>query len=180
MPREEYTAMRWFVMRDLKRANALLPAYKMLQNEGFEIFTPMKWRLTLRRGRKVREEVPYMQDLLFVHAAREALDPVVRKTPTLQYRYVRGSYCEPMVVPDADMVRFIGAVQAADEPCYYLPEEITPQMCGRRIRVIGGPLDGYEGNLLLARGSRTRRLLLELPNFLTVGVEVNPDYIQFV
>ena len=32
----------WYVMRDLKRANAKLPAYKQLLNEHFEVFTPMK------------------------------------------------------------------------------------------------------------------------------------------
>jgi hypothetical protein len=29
----------WYVMRDLKRANAKLPAYKQLLNEHFEVFT---------------------------------------------------------------------------------------------------------------------------------------------
>ena len=29
----------WFVMRDLKRANANLPAYKMLEDLGFKVTT---------------------------------------------------------------------------------------------------------------------------------------------
>lgn len=37
--------MHWYVMRDLKRPNAKLPAYKQLSDEHLEVFTPMQWRL---------------------------------------------------------------------------------------------------------------------------------------
>ena len=57
----------WFVMRDLKRTNAKLPAYKLLEDEHFEVFTPMKERLSIRGGKRVREKVPFIQDLFFVH-----------------------------------------------------------------------------------------------------------------
>ena len=46
---------------------------------------------------------------------------------------------------------------------YYLPEEITPEMHNRPIRIVGGPLDGYEGTLLTTRGSKVKRLLVEIP-----------------
>ena len=35
----------WYVMRDLKRRNAKNPAYSMLEDAGFEVFTPMKWEV---------------------------------------------------------------------------------------------------------------------------------------
>lgn len=60
-----------------------------------------------------------------------------------------------------------------------MPEEITPQMCGHKIRIIGGALNGYEGCLLKIRGSKIKRLLVELKGYLAVGVEVLPEYIQF-
>ena len=47
-------AKQWFVMRDLKRSNAKLPAYKQLAALGMEIFTPMCWRLSVRQGRERR------------------------------------------------------------------------------------------------------------------------------
>ena len=170
----------WFVMRDLKRSNALVPAYKMLQELGFEVFTPMKWQLRVRYGRRERRQVPVMQDLLFIHDTRRNIDPVVLRTPTLQYRFVRNGFCEPMVVRDEDMERFIDAVNNAESVRYYRPDEITPAMLGREIRIVGGALDGCEGRLLTMRGSRVKRLLVELPGLLTVGVEVNPDYIQLI
>ena len=46
------------------------------------------------------------------------------------------------------------------------------------VRIVGGPLDGYEGRLLSVRGSRVKRLLVDIPNLLVAGVEVQPEYIQ--
>jgi len=172
----------WFVMRDLKRPNAKLPAYKLLSDANFEVFTPKKRQLKQnKQGKRVIEEVPFIQDLLFVRATRRDLDPIVHKTSTLQYRYARGgNFNNPMVVPDREMSRFINAVLTSNSPQYYHPNEITPIMHGRKIRIVGGPLDNYEGTLLTTRGSKIKRLLVELPNFLFVGVEVNPDFIQFI
>ena len=46
--------MHWYVMRDLKRPNAKLPAYKQLSDEHLEVFTPMQWRLKLKNGKRIR------------------------------------------------------------------------------------------------------------------------------
>lgn len=179
-PQDE-TQYRWFAMRDLTRSNAKLPAYKMLGKEGLEVFTPMKSVIKTRNQKRVREEVPFLQDLLFVHATREQLDPIVDKVNTLQYRYQRGAkYCDPMVVANAEMERFIHAVNNSQKPRYYSPDEITPAMIGRKVMIVGGPLSGYEGNLLSLRGARVKRLMVSIPNFITVGVEVQPEFIQLL
>lgn len=178
---EREKRISWFVMRDLKRVNAKLPAYKQFADAHFEVFTPMKERLSVRGGKRVREVVPFIQDLLFVHGAREAIDPLVEKYPTIQYRFQKGGgYKNPMTVADTDMERFIHAVNASENPKYYLPSELTPAMCGRNVRIVGGSLDGYEGKLLTVRGSKTKRLLVELPEFFSVGVEVSPEYIKLL
>lgn len=172
--------LQWFVMRDLKRRNAKLPAYKLLDGLVIKVFTPMVWRLVTRHGKRIKEEVPFMQDLLFVHDKRQVVDPIVEKYDTVQYRYVRGGYKIPMTVREADMQRFIDAVNSTDNPQYYKPEEITPDMIGRKVRIVGGLLDGYEGNLQKMQGARTRRLFVELPNLLAAAVEVQPEYIQLM
>ena len=170
---------RWYVMRDLKRSNAALPAYKQLAALNIELFTPMKQRLTVVGGKKIRKEVPFLQDLLFVYAMREELDAIVQSIPTLQYRFIKGGrYCEAMTVRNREMERFIHAIRNTDNPRYYSPEEITPAMQGRRVRIVGGPLDNYEGCLLTVRGSRSKRLLLEIPNLISTGIEITDcDYV---
>ena len=67
----------------------------------------------------------------------------------------------------------------ADNIRYYLPEEIKADMYGKEISVVGGPLDGYSGKLLSSRGSKKRRIIVEIPGFITAAVEVYPEYIQF-
>lgn len=179
--RKDNKQVHWYVMRDLKRRNAKTPAFKQFRDEHIEVFTPMKWSLKISNEKQIREKIPFIQDLLFVHASREIIDPIVERTPTIQYRYCKGAgYCNPMTVNDTDMERFIRAVEASDNPKYYLPEEITPEMCKREIRIIGGALDGCEGRLLTIRGSKVKRLLVKLPNFFSVGVEVNPEFIQLI
>ena len=170
----------WFVMRDLKRSNARLQAYQLFEERDIEVFTPKKWKLSVVRGERIRREVPYIPDLLFVRDTRANIDPIVESVPTIQYRWVRNKWREPMTVADAEMERFIRAVRSSESPRYYLPEEITPEMLSRRIRIVGGLLDGSEGTLLTTRGSRVKRLLVELPGLLAVGVEVEPDYIQLI
>lgn len=170
--------VRWYAMRDLSRRHAKTSAYSLLAARGFEVFTPMTRRIVVEKGQRRRKEEPFMQDLLFVHATRELLDPQVEKIDNLQYRYVHGGYCEPMVVPEADMERFIHAVRHSRLPRFFRPGEITPEMCGQHVRIVGSALDGYEGRLMTISGSKYRRLMVALPNYLTAAVEVMPEYIE--
>ena len=148
-------------MRDLKRSNALLPAYKQLSQAGMEVFTPMVSRVFSRNGKRIRKEVPFMQDLLFVNDVRQNLDLIVAKTPTLQYRFKKGGkYCEPIVIPQDAMTRFIGATQASANPKYYAMDEIS--------------------ELQTIRGSKTKHLIIILPSLLAVSVEINDEYIELL
>ena len=178
----EESPKRWYVMRDLKRPNAKLPAYKFLESLGMVVFTPMHWRLVNRDGKRTSQHVPFIADLLFVYESRECLDTIVAKTPTLQYRFQKGKpYCEPMMVPDDEMNRFMHAVGSVGNPQYYQLSEITPAMWNRNIRIVGGHLDGYEGKLLKVSGSRSKQhILVELPMWLVAAIEVSPEYIQLL
>lgn len=170
----------WFVLRDLTCPNAKHPAYRLLEEKGIEVFTPMRWQLVERKGKRIREEVPLLHDLLFAHTTRTCMDSIVEEISTLQYRYLRGGYRKPMTVGHAEMNRFIRAVHSDDSPRYFLVEELTPAMYGRMIRIEGGPLDGYEGRLLSIRGSRVKRLIVEIPGLLVAAVEVDPVYIRLL
>lgn len=171
---------QWFVMRDLTRPNAKHPAYLMLREKGIRYFTPMIWKIQVCKGKRQRREVPYMQDLLFVYDTRSVIDPLVEEVPTFQYRFLRHTYRVPMTVREKDMEQFIRAVELSASPQYYLPEEVTPDMRNRKIRMIGGQLDGYEGSLITVRGSKVKRLLVELPSLLAATVEVEPEFIQLL
>ena len=173
-------SLQWFAMRDLKRRHAKLPAYKLFENLKVQYFTPMVHRLVVVKGKRIDQEVPFMQDLLFVKDTREHLDLIVESTPKLQYRYKIGVQHTPIIVPTAEMERFIYAVESSENPKFYSLNEVTPEMKNREIRIIGGKLDGYTGTLVTTRGSKVKRLLVELPSLLAASVEVEAEYIQLI
>lgn len=172
---------QWFVLRDLKRRNSNSLAIHDLGKAGLKVFTPMTQIIMTIGGRKQRRDVPVIQDLLFVHESKETIDPFVEKYRTLQYRYLFGkTKDEPMTVRDDEMEKFIYAVRHTESPIYYEPGELTAAMYGKKVRIMGGMLDKYEGRLLSVKGMRKRRLIVELPGFITAAVEVEPDFIQVV
>ena len=173
--------LHWFCLRDLKRPNAKVKAYQQLAEDGFRVFTPLRETISVVRGRKTRSLRPFISDLLFVQSTREALDPVIQKTPTLQYRFVKGGqYLEALTVPDSQMEDFIRAAAWGDNTEYLKPGEISKAMIGRPVRIIGGPLDSVEGKVLAIRGKKNRRVLIEIQGLLSLTFEVTPDLIKLI
>lgn len=172
---------QWFVLRDFKKWNAKSPGYKELPRLGIQCFTPMHWIVTTRRDVRKREYVPVIQNLLFAFDSRAILDPVIERESTLQYQFRRGAGSGvPMTVDEQEMERFISAVGNDPAPVYYSPDELTEDMIGKEVVVTGGPLDGYRGRLLKLRGTKKRRVIIEIRGFIAAAVEVNPAFIQLV
>lgn len=178
---EEHPTKRWYVLRDLKRRNARRIALHDLADAGLEVFTPMMQVIESAASGRRRVDVPVIQDLLFAHEDKQILDAHIKRIPGLQYRYMRGQTIDnPMTVRDGDMERFIIAATATGTPEYFRPGEITSEMLGRDIRIVGGPLDGVEGRLLTVRGSRRRRIVVEIRGLISVAAEVSPEFIQML
>ena len=176
---------RWYVLRDLARPNAKNPAYKQLQAMPEMkdcVFVPLKQQVFTEFGKRVVRFVPFMPDLVFVHKTREELDPIVRKMELLQYRYVRGGkQYEAMSVRAKEFEKFREAVEQTDNVEYYSYEEVSPQIYGKQIRIIGGRLDGFEGRLMSKRGSKYKRLLIDLQECnLSAAIQVESEFIQLL
>lgn len=170
---------KWYVMRDLKRPNAKHFCYAKLKEENFRVFLPKEKRVVVKNGkRKVVEEYLFY-NLFFVYSDRKALDAQVAKYNTLHYIYKRGVFNVVLTVPIPEMERFIEAVEGYEDPKYYLCGEILPNMLGKVVHVTGGPLAGFEGRLIKATGrGAKKRLIVELPGILAVGVVVRPEHIE--
>lgn len=169
-------------MRDLKRPNAMMPAWRQLTEEGFEVFTPFETKIVVKNGKRVKETVPVIRDLLFVRSSRNLLDPTVQRTDTLQYQYKKGgAYCEALTVPAQEMEQFMRFADSGEKVKYYRPDEITPGMLGAHVRILAdGPLYGAEGRLRSLRGSKKRRVVVELTGLLAVEAEIHPDFIELI
>ena len=175
----------WYVLRDLARPNAKNPAYKQLQEiPGMTdcLFVPLKQQVFTEFGKRVVRMVPYLPDLIFVHKSRQELDPIVRNMPLLQYRYLRGGrQFEAMAVPHEELIRFKQAVEQAGQVEYYSYDEVSPRFYGKQIRIIGGNLNGYVGRLMSKRGSKHKRLIIDLTACnLSAAVQVESEYIQLL
>lgn len=176
---------QWYVLRDLRRQNAKERAYEVLRDCKYDIervFTPTVEKVIKNHGRKEVRTVPFVSDLLFVYDSREHLDKIVESIPLLIYYFARGGgYNNPVFVSDDQMAAFLHAVgQLPDKVQYFKPEQVSPAIYGRSIRIIGGPLDGYEGRLMSRRGSRKKHLIIELDGLLSAAIEVETDYIQLL
>ena len=175
----------WYVLRDLARPNAKNPAYKQLQaipEMKDCVFVPLKQHVFTEFGKRVVRYVPYMPDLVFVHKTREELDPIVSKIGLLQYRYVRGGkQFEAMRVRHTDFEAFRNAVEGTDNVEYSSYDEVSPRLYGKQIRIIGGRLNGVTGRLMSKRGSKTKRLLIDLQECnLSAAILVETEYIQII
>ena len=176
---------RCHVLRDLAPPNAKRPAYKQLQAMPEMkdcVFIPMKQRIFREFGKCVVRFIPYMPDLVFVHKSKEELDPIVHNMELLQYRYVRGGkQFEAMSVRAEDFKKFKDAVEQTDNVEYYSYEEVSPRIYGKQIRIIGGRLNGFEGRLMSKRGSKFKRLLIDLKECnRAAAIQVESDFIQLM
>ena len=179
------TEDRWYVLRDLARPNAKNPAYKQLQampELADCVFIPMKQRIFMEFGKRVVRFIPFMPDLVFVHKSKEELDPIVRNMSLLQYRYVRGGkQFEAMSVRAEDFEKFKEAVEQTDNVEYFSYDEVSPRLYGKHIRIIGGRLNGFEGRLMSKRGSKFKRLLIDLQECnLSAAIQVESEFIQIL
>ena len=64
---------------------------------------------------------------------------------------------------------------------YYSYNEVSPLLYGKQIRIIGGRLNGVTGRLMSKRGSKSKRLLIDLQECnLSAAILVETEYIQII
>ena len=171
--------LQWFAMSATFRRE--LKARALLDDAGIECFIPMKYMaVTKRNGRKAKELVPAVHNLIFVHADKEQIQDIKKDIPWLQW-LTRSSDGRnvPIIVPDRDMEQFIQVTRDSNEKLVYLrPDEIDLRK-GTPIRILGGPFNGIEGTFIKIQGHRNRRVVVMLKNIIGVAMaEVTPDLIE--
>ena len=171
--------LQWFAMSATFRRE--LKARALLDDAGIECFIPMKYMaVTKRNGRKAKELVPAVHNLIFVHADKEQIQDIKKDIPWLQW-LTRSSDGRnvPIIVPDRDMEQFIQVTRDSNEKLVYLrPDEIDLRK-GTPIRILGGPFNGIEGTFIKIQGHRNRRVVVMLKNIIGVAMaEITPDLIE--
>lgn len=168
---------RWWAMSAVYGRS--LQAKQRLEESGLEAFVPMRYVLRTAGGRKVRELLPAVNNLLFVRATADAVRAAKASMPWLHYLVRReAGRGVPIIVPDRQMRDFITVASHTEERLdYFAPDELHLE-AGARVRVHGGPFDGVEGIFVRVQGARSRRVVVCLDGVMGIAAAVHPDYIE--
>ena len=170
----------WFAMRATYKRELVAKEY--LASKGIEVFVPMKCEIKVVRGIKRKLTIPAINSLIFVYSTKEALQEAKFGLDYLQYltRKEDGRNV-PIIVPTVQMEQFMNVVQDDTiEKSFFTPSE-ADLASGTKVKVHGGPFDGYEGTLLKVKGKRTKHFVLDLEGLVAVSTVVkNLDLIEVV
>lgn len=174
----EKEAEIWYAMRATYRREP--DAIRLLEKENLGCFVPMQYKISIRRGKKVRTLVPIIRNLVFVHARPSELKRIKSQVTYLQYITDTRSG-QKIIVPDIQMQRFIAVAGTYnDHLLYFRPEELNLSK-GTRVRVTGGDFAGQEGIFLKVKGARDRRVVIEIQGVIAVAMAtIHPDLIEVI
>lgn len=168
----------WYAMRATYRREP--DAVRLLEKEQLDCFVPMQYKVTVKRGKKVRMLVPVIHNLIFVHACLSDLKRVKSKVTYLQYITDTRSG-QKIIVPDVQMRRFIAVAGTySDQLLYFQPEELNLSK-GTKVRITGGDFEGQEGVFVKVKGARDRRVVIEIQGVIAVAMAtIHPELIEVI
>lgn len=172
----------WYVIKAIfKKETAVRDA---LRGMGLRCYVPMRYRIEMVRGHKVRRLVPAISDLVFVKGEMDEINTCrlkLRETTYWLTRPVAGQeQREKIMVPDKAMEDFIRVTEQNEaEVTYFTPDEVVLPK-GDRIRIHGGAFDGVEGVLLKVKGRRSRQLVVSIPDLAVAAVTITPEVIEVI
>ena len=118
-----------------------------------DVLSPMQYKVSIRKGKKVRTLVPVIRNLVFVHARPSDVQRVNSQITYLQYITDTRSG-QKIIIPDHEMQRFIAVAGTYnDHLLYFQPEELNLSK-GTRVRITGGDFAGQEGIFLKVKARR--------------------------
>lgn len=161
----------WFAMRATYKRELVAKEY--LTGKGFEVFVPLKKVIKVVRGIKKKVTEPAIKGLIFVKGESEALKQAKFGVEYLQYITRKdGERNVPIIVPERQMEQFIAVVQDdAVDKTFYTPDEVNITS-GTKVRVHGGPFDGFEGVLVRVQGKRNKQFFINIDGLVTVNTVV--------
>lgn len=149
------------------RSNAERTAAASIRKAGFPAYIPTRIELRQWSDRKKRVEVLLIPRVVFVKAAENRLNEILRLQAVTSMLKAPGKH-EPARIPDKEMEHFIFMVGNADTPVTITSPAVAK---GERIVIIRGSLKGLEG--MADEGSEgMRRITVRLDNLCCASVSV--------
>ncbi len=168
--------IQWFAMRTTYHRE--LEAKRLLDERNVENFIPMAYRKSASTGKK--RLVPVIHNLIFVRTTTSRMQELKSPSciPQLQYMMdrIRG---RKIIVPENQMRQFIAVTGTYDETLrFFGPAEINFTK-SQKVRITGGIFEGCEGKFVKVKGSRSRKVVIEIQGVVSVAlVSVHPDLVS--
>ncbi len=165
---QEQEAKVWYAIR--VTYNREMKVKDDLDLRGIESFVPMKYVMTIRRGRRVKKMVPSIHNLIFFH-----IEPSVMKeykaTTKMPIRYIMNPATKkPVVVPEQEMKNFIAVAGTYEEQLEYITPKPGQFTRGDRVKILGGPFEGAEGVLQRVKGDS--RVIVSIMGVVAVATTI--------
>lgn len=151
---------------------------ELMTAQEIESFIPMEYREKERNGRKMRQLVPVIHNLIFIHTCKRKIDEIKAENMYSYIRYLTNPTTNtPIIVPEKQMTDFIAVAGTPDEQIMFLgPTEVNLQK-GDRVRITGGIWEGVEGTFL--RIKRGLRVVISIDGIMTVATaSLHPSLVE--
>ena len=168
----------WFAMRATYRRET--DAMQLLAKENLGCFVPMQYKISMKKGKKVRVLVPIIHNLIFIHDCHSEVKRVKSIVAYLQYITDTRSG-KKLIISDNEMQRFIAVAGTYnDHLLYFQPDELNLSK-GTKVRITGGDFECQEGVFLKVKGARDRRVVIAIQGVIAVAMAtIHPDLIEVI
>jgi transcription antitermination factor NusG len=161
----------WFVART--RRNQEFALRDSLKKWDVGYFLPTRVIVRQLKYRRVRVEVPVINNLVFVHATKEKACFIVDEC-RLQLFYIRDRITGSMlIVPDKQMQDFMFVMDLDPNGVAFDNDALSE---GSKVRVIKGELAGIEGELV--KISNQTHVMIRILQVLSVTVKIPKSYLE--
>lgn len=167
----------WYPLRVTYSRELKVKEY--LDTCSIESFIPMHYAEKEQGEGVVRQLVPVIHNLVFVHISRNDIEELKASSPvSTLIRYMMNPITRlPIVIPEKQMQDFIAVAGTVEEQVMYLSPTEVAMKKGDRVRIIGGIWNGVEGKFI--RVKRDLRVVVEIEGVMAVATAgIHPSLVQ--
>lgn len=165
----------WYAMK--ASYGKAIKAKEKLNLMQIENYVPMLYKKERVDGRMKMVQKAAISNLIFIKADLFHLNKVKNEIDFLHNMLIKsvdGNSLEPIIIPEVEMIRFMTVVSDAQEKVKFVDVELNRQIigAGTKVRVVAGRYEGYEGILCRPKGSRAKKVLIDVCGLAPVEMPV--------
>ena len=166
------TTKKWFVART--RHSQELAIADRLSELGIEHFVPTRKEFRIRRGKRVRLDVPAIANMVFIKATKQDACALANGHGLPIYYIVDHSTRYMLEVPNKQMEDFRRIIETQPDS---ISQDI-PLVPGQKVRVIAGELAGVEGEIIST--SEGDNLVVTIGRILCARVHIKSSDVEAI